>query len=862
MSSQPTYPELAVSSLILMLSLIACSDKASGDTAAAGGDTGATADGGGDTGGSDDGSGDDGGTDDGGGDDGGGDDGGGDDGGGDDGGGDDGGEDTPPDPADYTTAGPELPDCTPQSGAGDLVALSGVVLAPAGPEAGLVVYSRSSGQITCVGPDCDTADAEVLCTDGVISPGLINAHDHLQYNVLYPWQHADLYEDRYDWQSDGDYYDYREAYDDISSSETCEIMKWAELRNLVAGATAAVGSSGGSCIEVLVRNLDEDPDAHGLDDYYLDYSSGRVTNEDEGDAEDWNDDLASGYYSCILNHVAEGVNGSVSYEIDHMFEIGGTGEGFGYVHATDATTEQLARMSEDSTAIIWSPRSNLDLYAATTPAALAMKLGVDVVLAPDWTWSGSTDPRNEMTCVDEFFWATGTPLIDREVWEMSTSRAAAVLNFEGRLGTLEVGAEADISVFTWSDTPYRAVIDAGPTDVRLVVIDGDALYGVPDLVSPIASLIDWCETFDACGEERTLCVQAASSGDDAQTYADLERILREGLAATSMPSELDYANDLFPILVCEEARDACDPTAVTSEDTDGDGVADEVDVCPSVYDPLQWNLDGDDDGDFCDPCPLAPDLTDCAHEPGDIDGDGYPTEVDVCPYVYDIDQADSDSDGKGDACDLCPDDANPGDQDCPALPYGVDVLSDESHPDHPPEDTEVIVEGLIVTGVGSNGYFAQDPSLSEYAALWVYDSGDAGDAGLAIGDEVRVTGNYTEYYGLVQIEFGVTEVTGSGSVTPLTVSACDVGTGGADAERYEGMLLRVEGVTVTDSNPDDPSDYGAFVVEDCLWVDDCVFDGYETHPAEGTTYSSITGPLTYSYDENRICPASSGDIVE
>ena len=762
-------------------------------------------------------------------------------------------------PEEYLTYGPTLPDCTAQSGAGDLVALSGVVLAPTGPAAGYVVYSRGSGEIACVGADCDTSQADVVCTEGVISPGIINAHDHMQYNVLYPWQHeGELYTDRYDWQGDGDYYDYREAYDAIYDANVCEIMKWGELRNVVAGTTALVGSSGDDdCLAPLARNLDEGYAAHGLDDYDMYYGSGRPTNFD--DDEWWVEDVPTGDANCAITHVAEGVRGSVSYEIDHMLDIGATGDGFGYVHATDATTLQLAALAETGTTIVWSPRSNLDLYAQTTPAALAMRIGVPVVIAPDWTWSGSTDPRNEMACMDEFFWSTGTPISDADVWRMATSDAATLLRLEDTLGSLIVGAKADIAVYDWTDTPYRAVIDAHVTATRLVVINGEAVYGLADLATPLSEYPDWCEVVDACGEDRAVCLQDASSGDGSTTAAELESMLSSALGAVSMPSELDYANDLFPAFICEDERAACDPTVPADGDADGDGVSDDVDLCPSVYDPLQWDHDDDLRGDFCDPCPLAPDVTDCPFDPEDIDGDGVLSEIDDCPYNYDPDQADRDEDGVGDACDACPDDPNPGGGACA---FGVEVIADDTHPDHPPEGTEVTVTGVVVTGISSTGYFAQDPSLSENAAIWVYDNGDALDAGVVEGDEVTVSGNYVEYYDLAEIENASTTVTGSGSVTPLTVDPCDVGTGGADSERYESMLIRIEGLTVTDENPDSPDDYGAFVVNDCLWVDDVLTDEHETHPTVGTTYSAITGPLDWRYSQNRIQPRSAADVEE
>lgn len=138
---------------------------------------------------------------------------------GDGGGGDGGGDGGTPFPDELVwTEGPALPDCTPTTESSDKVALSGVVLTPGGPVAGHVVYDRGTGGIECAGEACDTAGASVVCTEGVISAGLIDAHNHLQYNVIPPWQHDALFEDRYDWRSDDAYWDYREAYDDIEET--------------------------------------------------------------------------------------------------------------------------------------------------------------------------------------------------------------------------------------------------------------------------------------------------------------------------------------------------------------------------------------------------------------------------------------------------------------------------------------------------------------------------------------------------------------------------------------------------------------------------------------------------------------------
>lgn len=80
-------------------------------------------------------------------------------------------------------------------------------------------------------------------------------------------------------------------------------------------------------------------------------------------------------------------------------------------------------------------------------------------------------------------------------------------------------------------------------------------------------------------------------------------------------------------------------------DRDHDDVANALDNCVGVPNPLQEDGDGDGEGDACEDCsdPALP----------DPDNDGIRDPCDNCPTLRNVAQIDSDGDGVGNVCDPC-----------------------------------------------------------------------------------------------------------------------------------------------------------------------------------------------------------------
>ncbi len=160
----------------------------------------------------------------------------------------------------------------------------------------------------------------------------------------------------------------------------------------------------------------------------------------------------------------------------------------------------------------------------------------------------------------------------------------------------------------------------------------------------------------------------------------------------------------------------------------------------------------------------------------------------------------------------------------------------------------VMTSGIVTAVWPSEGFFIQDET-GPWNGIFVFNT----SINPTLGDEIELTGNVVEYFGLTQISsVSAHAIVSTGNVLP---AAAVISTQAANSEQYESVLVRVENATCTNTN----SGFGMFTINtgngDML-VDD---DIYAFTPTLGNGYNA-QGVMWYSFGEYKMLSRFESDI--
>jgi hypothetical protein len=136
-----------------------------------------------------------------------------------------------------------------------------------------------------------------------------------------------------------------------------------------------------------------------------------------------------------------------------------------------------------------------------------------VSLGSDWSPSGSANVLGELKVADHVnqrLWSGR--ISDEQLVAMVTINPATAYHLDARIGSIEVGKAADLLVVTRRPgvSAFRSLIDAQPSDVLLVTVGGDPLFGVPASMDALGKTGDY-EVIDACGAPRAIDVTVVAN---------------------------------------------------------------------------------------------------------------------------------------------------------------------------------------------------------------------------------------------------------------------------------------------------------------------------------------------------------------
>ncbi|MBI5019861.1 MAG: T9SS type A sorting domain-containing protein [Ignavibacteriales bacterium] len=178
---------------------------------------------------------------------------------------------------------------------------------------------------------------------------------------------------------------------------------------------------------------------------------------------------------------------------------------------------------------------------------------------------------------------------------------------------------------------------------------------------------------------------------------------------------------------------------------------------------------------------------------------------------------------------------------------------------------------------GTSTWYMQSGN-SPWSGIWFSDTLSALKS-LRNGDSITVTGSVAEDYDVTKLQrITVVTIHSTGNQTPAPVElqsssiSSSAGNGDPVAESYEGMLVRLNNVTVTSINPTfaDPTEYQVDDGSGPVLVQQSRKNSYTNIPGDtaggktliklGDHISTLTGIIYYSFNSYKFVPRNNADF--
>lgn len=301
-----------------------------------------------------------------------------------------------------------------------------------------------------------SGEKEVDCSGLYLFPGLINGHDHLEFN-LFPHLGNPPYQNAYEWGRDL-HERWSAEIQSILKFSLRERLYWGAWKNLLSGVTWVVHHN-----EYYVHFRTRYP-VRVAKPYSYAHSLGfepnlkRALRRRKANAP-------------FIIHLAEGIDEVSFEEIGQLRELGGLDHRTVAVHAIALKEENITILEEARASIVWCPSSNLFLFTKTLPIDQVWGR-VDVALGTDSSLTGSSSLLDELRVAAEH-----SRLRPIDLFAMVTEVPRRIFHLPDCAGAVAEGGYADFFLLPKKDTdPYSQLLTAHPGDIYFLMRRGGIVF--------------------------------------------------------------------------------------------------------------------------------------------------------------------------------------------------------------------------------------------------------------------------------------------------------------------------------------------------------------------------------------------------
>ncbi len=313
-----------------------------------------------------------------------------------------------------------------------------------------------AGRITAIRPSIRRrAHLRTLDLRGcLILPGLINAHDHLEFN-LFPRLGRGPYPNAGEWARDI-YHPRRSPLKEHLSIPMEARLRWGAVKNLLSGATTVCHHNPYNA-RVFVRDFAVRVPRRIGWAHSLEFSQDLVQRFKRTPA-GW----------PFVVHLGEAVDRGGREELLRLDALGARDDRTVLVHAVALGRQGLQLARDRGAALVWCPSSNIFILGRTLRRA-ALEYGIPVALGTDSALSGQGDLLEEMRLARRLAGVSAARL-----FEMVTRDAACIMRLRRGEGSLTQGGTADLLVVRdCSENPAARLLRLRSGEMELVFIQGE-----------------------------------------------------------------------------------------------------------------------------------------------------------------------------------------------------------------------------------------------------------------------------------------------------------------------------------------------------------------------------------------------------